>query len=222
MKLEINTSSTFPRWNNYRVVKALFFALVWFLVGFLCAGAAGGTDINLSGVVYVQNNAERGYGAGFVVGSRVITASHSTLYTDTLDILFYGRDKPDTGVVSRRVFAADTALVEVNLPDFVIPLELSKKETHIGDTVFLVGHPHHQQWLVFVGTILTDERPCVGYNNIALTGEKCIFVDITNGPGSSGGPFLNEVGQVVGMMLSAYNNGVAQMMPARRIREVLP
>jgi hypothetical protein len=84
------------------------------------------------------------------------------------------------------------------------PLTIAKKPAELGDSVYLVGWP--AKW--------EGERPMVFFGKVNIEpmpdeelGHRVFGIDSGGGRGMSGGPILNEKGEVVGMT-EALSGGI--------------
>lgn len=170
----------------------------------------------LPSIVLVVNTLPDGkvrFGAGFFDASgRVLTAQHVVAQRTRLQVLPYrpGRASysPMDGGLRRYLFentpelvsatvvredlVSDIALLEVATEVELgarPPLPWSKDEVHPGDRVFALGHPQETPWSFSAGVVGALQYGLIQH-------------DATVGPGSSGGPLLNERGEVVGVNVS--------------------
>lgn len=93
---------------------------------------------------------------------------------------------------------ADLALLETNSQDVRwIPIEMGPHDPlRVGSTIFVIGHPVGLGWTVTQG-LVSAHRIAGSVAPIDL-----IQTDAAISPGNSGGPMLNEKGQLVGVMRS--------------------
>ncbi len=137
------------------------------------------------------------YGSAFIVEHHLLTARHVVLADDGEKVLcikvtdLRGRES-EVKVVSDD---KRTDQAELTLPQFYVPsLKLATKVPRVGDAVTEVGHPALIPWVVSVGKIVGFDRE-QGYNIAVLD---------TYG-GNSGGPIVNDRGEVVGMAHTLIN-----------------
>jgi S1-C subfamily serine protease len=94
-----------------------------------------------------------------------------------------------TGEVVRRDDRRDVALVKTDAHGRR-PLAMKSDAPRVGDTVYTIGAPSALQGTVTRGIVSADR---------ALSGFSFIQSDAAVNPGNSGGPLLNEHGEVVGI-----------------------
>ncbi len=148
------------------------------------------------------------FGAGFFDASgRVLTAQHVVAGHTNLSVMPFRAGRPsyspmDGGMkrflfentrelvpasVAREDGVSDIALLEVSAELTPRPgLPWAHAEAHPGDRVFALGHPQETPWSFSAGVIGALQYGLIQH-------------DATVGPGSSGGPLLNQRGEVVGI-----------------------
>jgi hypothetical protein len=139
----------------------------------------------------VRVDVQRGLGAGFVIGNDLIATNlHVVDQTGEAKVMFRdGRSFPVTGV---RGFdeTADLAIVEVGAQD-LHPLRLGNSDAlGVGDRVYAIGNPLGFDYSMSDGLL-------AGLRDIQ--GTASLQVSAAMAPGSSGGPVLNDRGEVIGI-----------------------
>ncbi len=153
-------------------------------------GAARAIADAIGSVVLVKT--ADGHGSGFLISSDgyVLTDRHVVGEIKTVKIRW--ADGIETlGEVVRSSKARDVALIKTD-PRGRPPLALRLTQPQPGDTVFAIGAPLEA---AFQSTVT---RGIVSANR-TLDGLSYIQSDVTVNPGSSGGPLLNDKGEVIGM-----------------------
>ena len=156
-----------------------------------------------------------GLGSGFVVEpGLVVTSAH---------VIAGGRDVWVTTANSDfeiRVFAVSHYDSELDVAVLIAPwvlapvLPLAVEVPSVGDTVFVIGSPSGLEATFSMGVVS-------GYR--VLDGQELLQITAPIAPGSSGGPVLNNVGEVVGIAISGFD-GVGNLnfaVPVRQIRAML-
>lgn len=96
----------------------------------------------------------------------------------------------------------DIALVQLSDPEGkgdLPPLPMAKEETiRPGKPVYVVGHPQSLRYTVTSGILSSIDRRLSDFNE-ELPKAQVIQTDAATAPGSSGGPWLNSAGEVVGV-----------------------
>jgi serine protease Do len=133
-----------------------------------------------------------GHGSGFLVSSDgyVMTAEH-VVGSDKYVKIRWSDGLEGVGEVVRSDKRRDVALVKVD-PRGRQPLALRKAAPQPGDTVFAIGAP------LDVKLQSTVTRGVASANRI-IDGFSFIQSDVTVNPGNSGGPLLDEKGEVLGI-----------------------
>ncbi len=143
-------------------------------------------------------------GAGWVAApGYVVTAGHvassvgTTVTITTIDGSIYSAtvvaDSPSTASGQQY----DLALLEVIDPTG-LPAPLPLGDAAVGDAVLAIGHPGIVgNWVVTVGVVTN-----------ALHGEIWTIADVPGAPGSSGGPVVNRLGEVIGPVSGSITHGL--------------
>lgn len=145
-------------------------------------------ELSKSMVLLKTENTE---GVGFIISKEghVLTNAH------VLDgnSFCYGQLVGKTKIMEFNVvadgepFSMDICLLEPSEPQEFIPMDFSKDDVSIGQTVYTIGNPKG------LGLSLSK-----GF--ISQIKDMQIQLDMTVNPGNSGGPVLNENGKVIGMI----------------------
>jgi serine protease Do len=145
--------------------------------------AVGGVVLVLSG---------NGHGSGFLVSSDgyIMTAQH-VVGADKYVKIRWSDGLEGVGEVIRSDNRRDAALIKTD-PRGRHPLALRREMPQPGDTMFAIGAPLDEKYQS------TVTRGVASANRI-MNGFSFIQSDVTISPGNSGGPLLNEKGEVVGL-----------------------
>ena len=146
-----------------------------------------------------ENSITIGRGSGFFVRENLIATNFHVIEGAT-----HGSAKlvnTDTAYPIKGVTATDEpndlALLEV-IVHGVIPLLIGESDkVQVGDTIYVAGNP-----LGFEGTF--SDGIISGRRDSATKKER-LQMTAPISPGSSGGPVLNQQGEVIGVSVSAYN-----------------
>ena len=161
------------------------------------------------------NSKSRSKGTGSMITNRhVLTNAHVVLGDNgrPLDktLVFYSFENPNDGIeqnfrkgrqakVSHYSEKLDLALLEVEDPPKVSPLSLGPADgVQIGDPVLAIGHPENGGlWSLTSGRIGARIRNAEG-----VRGNHIFQTEASLNRGNSGGPLLNEDGQMIGVNTS--------------------
>lgn len=132
----------------------------------------------------------------FVQGDTVITAEHCVDDAETVELMTY-QGKKYTYRVAKKDAVHDAALlIPTEWVNAHPVLNVASTAPTYGAQVVLVGHPYGMGWSVFTGRVNNPSQ--YGFGN--HSGEDhWVMSDNGGGPGTSGGPLLNEFGELVGI-----------------------
>ncbi len=152
--------------------------------------------------------AERG-GSGFVVrGSPLVLTSHHVVEgANEIRVIFRGQEHPVK--LYRQDLQNDLVLLLVTdfalQPEDGLPVDLSLG-VHPGESIFVIGYP--------LGEKLGEEASIVGGLVNATVGPndnpRLFRISAPLNPGNSGGPILNQRGQVVGIAVSVLRGRLVE------------
>jgi hypothetical protein len=132
-------------------------------------------------------------GAGFFVGDGLVLTNHHVLCSDGSPLKVAMSDgRESVGVVSRSDEELDLALVSVSglsAPTLALG---DAGALDVGDRILIVGSPVGMDFTVHEGMVSAMGRVILGISYIQL--------DAKVNPGNSGGPVLNDRGQVVAVV----------------------
>ncbi|MFI5321173.1 MAG: S1C family serine protease, partial [Myxococcota bacterium] len=136
-----------------------------------------------------------GHGSGFLISKagHVLTNWHVVRGQSYATAVFASGEIPAkiVGGDPKR----DVALLLLERPPAVAPLTLSSVPVGTGDTIYLIGTPLDEALSHSVSRgILSAERE--------FGGQRLYQTDAAANPGNSGGPALNERGDVIGLTVS--------------------
>lgn len=166
------------------------------------------------------------YGAGFLApGGMVITSLHVVDGAGKLSAMLYSPGRmgfsPMDGGLGRFLFenqanlvpaeriaedgVTDLAVVRVSADTSTLPaLVWSNAEVRPGDKVLALGHPQETVWSFSAGVVGALQHGILQHDAVV-------------GPGSSGGPLLNERGEVIGVNVARVVNQPEGLSFARPI-----
>ena len=155
--------------------------------GVLAMGFDAETAYESIFVVYSGNS----IGSGFAIGSNtVVSNAHVIERADSIRLYSYHGD-----VYSAEIYLidynADVAVLSVKDADFA-PLEIGDCDAlRDGDDVYAIGAPKSLSYTLTKGVISNHSR--------TIRGRSYIQIDAAINSGNSGGPLLNDDGQVIGI-----------------------
>jgi putative serine protease PepD len=168
-----------------------------------------------------------GIGSGFVVDARglVLTNNHVVDGARTMRVRFSNGVVREAQVLGRDR-GLDLALLRVKLPAGVPVAPLGDSDSvQVGDTAIAIGSPFGIEQTVTQGIISAVQRDWQpGYGRIQ---RNLLQTDAPLNPGNSGGPLLNDRGEVIGintMIESPVRGsvGIGFAVPINAAKQVLP
>jgi S1-C subfamily serine protease len=167
----------------------------------------------------------------FISEYEVLTANHCvTEIGDRINVATYSDFAATDGTFGKRHFttfqvikmykSADLALLRVvkeeksRLPAHTV-IHVGRRAPHIGETVYIVGHPNSALWSYTVGIVSS------GIRLIEKFGETSKFFQHQTPvfQGNSGGPVITMNGELVGVV-SLYTPGVSQLNLSVHLDEI--
>ncbi|NOY26202.1 MAG: serine protease [Oligoflexia bacterium] len=141
---------------------------------------------------------DSGFGSGFfAVPGVLLTNAHVVGDQDRVDVVLHDGRRLEGRVVERAA-VLDLALVKVSAADVeVLPLAPSAKPVSIGTWAAAVGHGRGGVWTYTTGLISNV------YRDQGLTVYQ---TQIPLNPGASGGPVVDRLGRVIGVVTSGVRN----------------
>jgi len=188
----------------YNLMKVFILPLVFF-------NLLSANDIyedNALGVVLLMG--DTGYGSGVIISTKgyVLTNNHVVENNENLEAILsyqYNLDGYEEYVHSIEIIkqdkVKDLALIKINNPRTALrPINISRKVPAIGSRVHAIGHPDLEVWTYTTGYIsqIRDEYEWSYEDEF----EHMANVYQTQTPvaeGNSGGPLLNQHGNLVGI-----------------------
>ena len=180
-------------------------------IGVLAATTGQNVDEAVKSVVLIRTGAGEGSGVLVSKDGYILTAAH--VVGDAPSVTVRWSDGAETaGQVIRLAKGRDVALIKTESHTH-IPLQLSRDEPSIGQSVFAIGALYGQKFQNSVTRgVMSADRVFDGY--------AFIQSDVTVDPGASGGPLLDSQGRVIGLTVLGFRpagipSGVNLFVPAR-------
>jgi putative serine protease PepD len=167
-----------------------------------------------------------GIGTGFVYNRRgdIVTNDHVAAGAKSITVKFSGNQTFKGRVVGRDT-DSDLAVIRVAAPRSLLrPLRLGdSSRVQVGDAVVAIGSPFGHAGSLSAGVVSGLHVPLNSPSDIPT---DSIQTDAPINPGSSGGPLLNTLGQVIGIATSTQSrsgnsNGVGFVIPSNIVRSVV-
>lgn len=164
-------------------------------------------------------NEKKALGSGFMVGDAGLVATNYHVISDSV----YGKDRyrieavDDKSVRHAMTLRAidvvhDLALLEFDQKPEYPSLAINVADMQQGESVFSLGNPHDIGMMIVAGEYngpVKDSRY-----------QRMIFSGNINS-GMSGGPAINQHGEVIGINVASRGNGIGYLVPARHLAKLL-
>lgn len=158
-------------------------------------------------VVYADN----AIGSGFAIGENcIITNAHVVKNANSITVSTYGGESYEASVyvLDRKL---DLAVLTVS-QDVFRPLPIADVNAcKIGDDIYTIGSPNSMAYSLTKGVISAKDRK--------IGTHKYIQIDAAINAGNSGGPLLNENGEVLGVntMKMSDSEGIGLSIPINAV-----
>ena len=162
-------------------------------------------------------------GSGFVIdeGGHVVTNDHVVGGRTEVSVGFNRRDEQDAEVVGRDP-STDLALLRVardKADDFrPIPLGASAA-VRVGDVAIAIGNPFGLERTLTVGVVSGTDRRIEAPNGFAI--EDAVQTDAPINSGNSGGPLLNDAGELIGVNSQSRGEGLGFAVAVDTVKKVV-
>ena len=168
--------------------------------------------VNQSTVVIVTQNEDSlwlGMGSGFMVGENGEIATNYHVIEGDYEgwVKIPGKEKPlPIQSILHKDPGSDLAVIRVDTK--TVPLALSSFDSaKVGEKIFALGNPKGLEGTVSNGIISSKRESSAELGTFLRDGTKLIQVTAATSPGSSGGPIVNEQGEVLAMVQGGYKLG---------------
>jgi putative serine protease PepD len=172
-------------------------------------------------------------GTGFVVdaGGLIVTNEHVVDGSSDISVKL-GDGKAQRATVVGQDKSTDLALLKIDTGGGKLtPLKLAdSSKVQIGDATFAIGNPFGLEDTLTTGVVSATERKITAPDGFSISG--VLQTDAALNPGNSGGPLLNDQGEVIGVNSQiessssangseGSNTGVGFAIPSNTVRKVI-
>jgi len=169
---------------------------------------------------------ENTVGTGFVIheSGYLVTNAHGVEKTVAPEVIFADRSRKDAELVAL-LHGQDLALLKVPGNRPLKPVRLAQSgDLMIGETVIVIANPHGLRNTCTSGVLSATGRATHLADVPGVTLQDMIQSDAGINPGSSGGPWFNVAGEVMGMTASMKKDAenIAFAVSAATLRKMLP
>lgn len=171
---------------KYKIISiAIVFIL---LISFSAYAISFTPEETYNSVVVVQT--ETGVGSGFSIKEHIVITNAHVVGDNTAVMVNMYDGATVKGSVIKTDIKKDLALIQVEKA--ITPLNISTDNLSIGQEVYAIGAPKDMPYTMTKGIISATDRR-VGQNTY-------IQIDASVNPGNSGGPLIDENGNVIGVI----------------------
>ena len=167
---------------------------------------------------------QRSLGSGFIIGSDGAILTNAHVVDNAKKILVKLSDKREfEGKLLGKDPKTDIAIIKIDTKENLPKVQLGDSDRlQVGEWVMAIGNPFGLDNTVTSGIVSAKGRH-IG----AGPYDDFIQTDASVNPGNSGGPLVNERGEVVGINIAIVsqtgaNTGIAFATPINLVKEVLP
>lgn len=154
-------------------------------------------------------------GSGFALGTNcIITNAHVIADNSQIAVLSYSGNEYKAAVLGINE-SEDIAVLVVENGDFPYLAVADTSVMKTGDDIYAIGAPKGMAYTLTKGTVSAKER--------IIRNNSYIQIDAAINEGNSGGPLLNDNGQVLGMntLKMSDSEGIGLAIPINRICDYL-
>jgi S1-C subfamily serine protease len=197
--------------------------------------ASGVVQVTTTAVVKSTNpffqtpQTETALGSGFVIDKQghIVTNYHVIQGATAISVSFSNNENRKATVVGSDP-SNDLAVLKVNIsPQALTPLTLGDSAAmEVGDQVVAIGNPFGLDRTVTEGIISALNRPLSAPNQFTIS--NVIQTDAAINHGNSGGPLINDLGQVIGVATAIETGGTSQgnvgigfAIPSNTVKQVV-
>jgi putative serine protease PepD len=173
-------------------------------------------------------------GTGFVIDSDglIVTNQHVIDGASTIDVKL-GDGATKRATVVGQDASTDLALLRIDTSGRKLTaLKLAdSSKVQVGDATFAIGNPYGLEGTLTTGVVSATQRDIDAPNGFSIS--NVIQTDAALNPGNSGGPLLNDEGEVIGVnsqiessssgqgSSEGGNTGIGFAIPANTVRSVI-
>ncbi len=174
------------------------------------------------------SGSEQALGSGFVLdkAGHIVTNYHVIEGADTIEVSFSNQDTLTAKLVGTDP-STDLAVLRVETSSRSLrPLELGNSDiVRVGDAVVAIGNPFGLDRTATAGIVSALQRPITAPNGYTI--DHVIQTDAPINRGNSGGPLLNDRGQVIGVNSqistgggATGNVGIGFAVPSKTVKAI--
>ena len=159
-------------------------------------------DVEQSATVTTADAESAGLGTGVIVNKdgSILTAFHVVAHATSINVVYPDGTRSTAEVVSSDEEHDIALLQPATLPQLVVPAVLGSSGVGVGLPVVAVGNPLGLDDTTTAGVISALDRSIRADDGTERRG--LIQFDAAVNPGSSGGPLLNQQGEVIGIVVA--------------------
>lgn len=200
--------------KSIRTILLLVIVVAVLFASTLSAGAIGfEAEVAYESVFVIYSG--NALGSGFAIGENcIVTNAHVIDNPRSITIETYGGEKHKASVLGMNE-EQDIAILIVDSAQFPYLAVADLTTMRTGDDIYAIGAPKGMAYTLTKGGISAKER--------VIHNQTYIQIDAPINEGNSGGPLLNDAGQVLGMntLKMSDSEGIGLAIPVSRVCDYL-
>ena len=166
-------------------------------------------------------------GSGAIISEdgEVLTAAHIFVHKAKLEVVDHNNQRSPVKLIAIDR-GHDLALLKIKSKKKFTHLKISEKNISPGNQIFHFGSAFFRRAMMQNGFVSEKEPSFEYYNSSSKHSVLVMHVSATMQPGTSGGPWVNKDGEVIGvqsgiMTIKGSNSGVAYISPLKAIKKLV-
>lgn len=166
-------------------------------------------------------------GSGAIVSEdgEVLTAAHIFITKADLEVVNHNNQRSPVKLIAIDR-GHDLALLKIDSAKKFPFLKISEKDISAGNQIFHFGSAFYRRGMLQNGFVSEEKPSFEFYNGHSSHSVRVMHVTATMQPGTSGGPWVNRNGQIIGvqsgiMTINNSNSGMAYLSPLEAVKKLI-